>query len=148
MKILALDPAEHCGWALSRFISGTWDFKIKRDESTGMRYFRFRAKMSEICEKEGIELIAYERPAGQHKTDIISHSKFVGIIEEYCISNNIDYKGYSPSEIKMFATGKGNANKDMMVEAARKRLKYNGSDKDEADALWVLELVKDDLNLL
>lgn len=148
MKILAIDPATKCGWAISRNIYGIWDLKTRRDESTGMKLLRLKAKISEICEKEKIELIVFERPAGRNKTDIISHAKLQAVIEEYCLLNGIDYKGYSPGEMKLFATGKGNCNKQMMVDAARSKLKYTGNDDNEADALWLLELAKTELNLL
>ena len=42
----------------------------------------------------------------------------------------------SPTELKKFATGKGNADKQQMIEAARKH-GYLGNSDDEADALLV-----------
>lgn len=40
-----------------------------------------------------------------------------GILKSYMTANAISYNVYSPSEIKRFATGKGNANKEAMYEA-------------------------------
>ncbi len=51
MKILALDPATHCGWAHSCGASGTFDLSIRRDESSGMRLLRLRSKLEDIAEK-------------------------------------------------------------------------------------------------
>jgi len=51
MRILALDPATHCGWCVwdgAQYISGTWDLSVRRDESGGMRLVRFRAKLQEM----------------------------------------------------------------------------------------------------
>ncbi len=45
-----------------------------------------------------------------------------------------------PGTLKMFATGKGNADKTQMVVAARDRLGYDGTDDNCADALWLREL--------
>lgn len=42
-----------------------------------------------------------------------------------------------PSTLKKFATGKGNASKEEMLVAAVRRLGYEGSSNDEADALWL-----------
>ncbi len=42
-----------------------------------------------------------------------------------------------PATLKKYATGKGNADKLAMVMAAYKRLGYDGSDHNEADALWL-----------
>lgn len=46
----------------------------------------------------------------------------------------------SPSCLKKFATGKGNAKKEDMLAAAIRRLDYQGSDHNEADALWLLQM--------
>lgn len=45
-----------------------------------------------------------------------------------------------PATLKVFATGRGNADKTAMVVAARDRLGYLGTADDEADALWLLEI--------
>lgn len=44
-----------------------------------------------------------------------------------------------PSSLKKFATGKGNAKKEQMLQAAWQRLGYKGSDHNEADALFLLQ---------
>lgn len=43
----------------------------------------------------------------------------------------------SPSSLKKYATGKGNANKGEMLAAAIRRLDYQGASDNEADALWL-----------
>jgi Holliday junction resolvasome RuvABC endonuclease subunit len=45
-----------------------------------------------------------------------------------------------PSCLKLFATGKGNAKKDVVFASAIRKLGYTGSDHNEADALWLLEM--------
>lgn len=45
-----------------------------------------------------------------------------------------------PATLKVFATGKGNADKVQMVVAARDRLGYAGTNDNEADALWLLQI--------
>ncbi len=45
MNILAIDPGSKCGWALLKdgmTESGVQDFRLKRGESAGMRFFRFK----------------------------------------------------------------------------------------------------------
>lgn len=147
MKILGLDPATHFGWAIDKNIYGVWNLTTRRDESSGMKLLRFKVQLEEICKVEKIQLISFERAGGRFKTDIISHAKFQAIIEDFCLTNGIEYKGYSSKEIKKFATGKGNAGKPMMIQAAKEKLGYTGNNDNEADALWVLELTKYDLNL-
>lgn len=46
-----------------------------------------------------------------------------------------------PSTLKKFATGKGNAGKPEVLIAAVKRLGYEGTDDNEADALWIWHIV-------
>lgn len=45
-----------------------------------------------------------------------------------------------PATVKAFATGKGNANKLEVVLAASRRLRWEGTDDNEADALWLAML--------
>lgn len=146
IKILAIDQASNCGWA-TKHAHGVWDFKTRKDESSGMKMLRFRAKLKEVCSLEGINLIVYERVAGFHKEAIIHAAKMVAIIESFCEENQIDYKAVSATEVKKFATGKGNANKDKMIEAAALKLGYTGNNDNEADALWIYQLVKQELGL-
>lgn len=146
MKILAIDQASRLGWAISAEVYGTWDLTTRKDESIGMKLVRLRAKLDEICRLEGITLIVYERVAGMHTSAVIHSAKLVATIEMYCTDNNIDYASYSASEIKKFATGKGNAKKDAMIQAAKEKYGYTGNDDNEADALHILHLAKQNLN--
>ena len=145
MKILAIDPATACGWAISNTIYGTWDLRVKRDESAGMKYIRLRSKLREIHKSENLELIVFETPAGQYKAPIMSHASLNSVIQVFCIDNNIEYRGYAPKEIKRHATGKGNCNKEAMIQAAKDKLGYEGDDDNIADALWILNLAQRDL---
>lgn len=141
-KILALDPATHCGYAISKDLYGVWDLTPKRDESAGMRLIRFRAKLCEIIASERINLIVYERPGGRHTGAIIVQSELQGQIKIICEDTHIDYRAYSSQEIKKFATGKGNCGKPLMIATAKEKLNYQGCNDNEADALWLLELAK------
>lgn len=142
LKILALDPATHCGWAISRDVYGVWNLSAKRDESVGMRLIRLRSKLQEVIQSEHINLVVFERPGGMFKAAIIVQSEIQGQIKTVCEDFKVEYRAYSSTEIKKFATGKGNAGKPKMIEAAQKKLGYLGKDDNEADALWILELAK------
>jgi len=147
LKILSLDVASVCGWATSTDIYGTWNMKTIKDESMGMKLIRFKAKITEVCAHEEIELIVYERPAGQHANSIIHQAKMIGVLEKFCEENDIEYRAFSASEIKKFATGKGNCGKAAMIEAAKEKYEYDGDDDNEADAIHMLELCKDQLKI-
>lgn len=143
MKILALDIATKTGWK-TETSSGVWDLKPNRGESEGMRVVRFKAKVRELIDLEKIELIAYERPAGMHKASIMVASEMVGVLKDLCIEKNVDLACYSANEIKKFATGKGNANKESMIKSAIEK-GFNPKDDNEADAIHLYFLAKKDL---
>lgn len=141
-KILALDVATHCGWA-TKTASGVWDLSIKRDESSGMRLLRFKAKLQEIIRIEAINLVVFERTAGFHKNALIVQAELHGVLKLYLEEIKLNYRAYSASEIKKFATGKGNANKEAMIKAAQK---YGTIiDDNHADALHIYHLAIGDL---
>ena len=142
LKILALDPATHCGYALSHSLYGVWDLTPKRDESIGMRLIRLRAKLEEIIQSEHINLVVFERPGGRHVAAVIVQSELQGQIKVVCEDHKIEYRAYSSQEIKKFATGKGNCGKPAMIAAAQKRYGYKGTNDNEADALHLLYLAK------
>ncbi|MEX0313425.1 MAG: crossover junction endodeoxyribonuclease RuvC [Allomuricauda sp.] len=142
MNILALDVATKTGWATVTS-SGVWDLKPRHGESVGMRVIRFKAKLKELIRTEEIELISYERPSGRNSRAIQTQSELIGVLITLCHENNIEYASYIPSEIKRHATGKGNCNKEQMIEAAKKRWpKVEIIDDNQSDALWLLDMTK------
>lgn len=51
MRILAIDPGTHCGWSTwdgAHVESGVQTFDLKRGESPGMRFLRFRTWLREV----------------------------------------------------------------------------------------------------
>lgn len=144
-KILALDVATHCGWC-TETASGVWDFSIKKDESSGFRLIRFKSKLKEICLLENINIIVFERSAGFHKNAIIVQAELHGVLKIFCEENKIEYRAYSASEIKKFATGKGNAKKDAMIKTANEKYSKNVKDDNEADACHIYHLAINDFN--
>jgi len=143
MKILALDIATITGWK-TETASGTFNFKPNRGESEGMRVIRFKSKVTELIEMEKIEIVAYERAGGMHKASIIVESEMIGVLKVICEERGVSLACYSSSEIKKFATGKGNANKQAMVDAAI-ALGYNPKDDNEADAIHIYNLAMKDI---
>jgi len=148
MNILALDVATHCGWA-SKNGSGVWDLSIKRDESAGMRLIRFKAKLKEITEIEDVDLVVFERSAGFHKSAIIVQAELHGVLKLFLEENDIEYRAFSAPEIKKHATGKGNANKKLMIEAAEQKWPHiDIIDDNQADALHMFDLALKEYELV
>lgn len=143
MRILSLDPATHCGWAhrdASSLVWGTWDLSVKRDESVGMKLLRLKAKLNEV-RGLGIDLLVFEAarfamPGMQGA--LVHQAQLQGVIVLWAIEEGLQYKGYSSTEIKKHATGKGNAKKDKMLASARERW-GRVDDDNAADALWLLD---------
>lgn len=144
MKILSLDQATHTGWAHSCGASGVWDCSVRRDESSGMRLIRLRSKLDEILKSVGIDLVVFEANRNlRHGAAVRVAGQIQGLVEVWCTDNGIEYRGYSASQIKKHATGKGNANKDAMIAAAALRWpEVKILDDNHADALWLLDLAQ------
>ena len=111
MNILALDIATKTGWC-SPSSSGVWDFSVKRDESGGMKLIRLKAKLLEVLSAEQIKLVVLEKPAGFHKNALIHEARLIGAVQLVLTELGVDYREYSPTEIKKIATGKSNPKKN------------------------------------
>ena len=146
MKILALDPATKCGWAHSCGTSGTFDLRVKKDESSGMRLIRLEGKLDEIKESVGVDLVVFEAQRGGlpgRMGALVVQAEIQGVLKRWCEASKIEYRGYSPGEIKKHATGKGNSGKDEMMAAAE--IRWPGKkfvDDNEVDALFLLDLAQ------
>lgn len=145
-NLLGIDPATQCGWA-TLFYAGTWDLRTKSGESVGMKWLRFKAELSQTCRLLPIKVIAYERPGGQHVGPMLHQAELIGVLKLFAEERGIEYRAYSAAQIKKFATGKGNANKEAMMAACVTRLGFEPRDNNEADAMWIFELLKSDLNI-
>ena len=147
MKILAIDPGTHCGYALSPFMSGVWDLSPRRHEGGGMRFFRLRNYLIKAC--EGVNLVVYEEVRRHLGTDAAQiYGGIIAIISEHCELKKIDYQGVPVQTIKKFATGKGNSNKEVMLAAARAKWpQLNIVDDNQGDALFLLAWANEEYNL-
>ena len=141
MRILSLDIATKTGWATNTS-SGVWNLKVNKGESYGMKLIRFKAKVKELIQLEDIELVVYEKPSGRFIRAVASVSEMVGVLIELCEDLGVEYTSYTVSEIKKHATGKGNANKSMMVNSAKEKFDIKIIDDNHADALWILDKAK------
>lgn len=144
MVILALDIATKTGWATD-VDSGVIDLSLKRGESPGMKTVRFQARIKELIDLIKPDLVVYEQPGGLHKSSIIDAAKLIGVLEVVCENRGINLSSYTASAIKKHATGKGNAGKPVMVQAAKDKWSdIKIIDDNHADALWLWDLAKKD----
>lgn len=146
MKILALDLATNSGWASTEgdtiMVSGTVNFAIKRGESPGMLFVRFRAWLSEMLDELKPDIVGYELP---HHRGGAATRVLVGMcthLESVCASKYIEYTGVRSNILKKHATGKGRAGKEIMVAKAEEAWPtISFLDDDHADAVWIADYV-------
>ena len=149
-KVLAIDLGTQLGWALGdsedktticlRAVcaSGTISFKNGRYEGGGMRFLRFRRWLQEIHELQHINEVVFEEVRRHLSTDSAHvYGGFLSHLTSWCEESDIPYIGVPVQKIKIFATGKGNAKKDAVIESVKQR-GFNPADDNEADALALL----------
>lgn len=141
---LALDLGTNTGWATTRdgvTVSGTASFKVGRYEGGGMRYLRFQRWLDEMA-AHGLDSIWFEEVRRHAGTDAAHvYGGLLATLTSWCEHRGIPYSGVPVGSIKKHATGKGNANKDLMIAAAVAR-GFTPGDDNEADALALLHMVE------
>ena len=142
--ILALDLGTTTGWALfsppGATLSGTWGLKPGRFDGGGMRFVKFKTRLNELYQSSPFEQVYFEEVRRHRGTDAAHvYGGLMATLTAWCEERKIPYEGVPVGEIKKAWTGKGNADKDMMIAEARKR-GYEVVLDDEADALAILDL--------
>ncbi|WP_223618974.1 hypothetical protein [Lysobacter sp. ESA13C] len=140
--LLALDLGTTLGWALrlsGQAMSGTEHFKVGRFEGGGMRYLRFVRWLDELSRFAGPPSALYFEEVRRHRGVDAAHvyGGFLAQLTAWCERHAVPYQGVPVGTIKKFATGKGNADKAAMIEAA-KGWGHRPEDDNEADALALL----------
>jgi hypothetical protein len=141
--VLALDLGQATGWALRSthgFItSGTQTFRPGRFEGGGMSLLRFTAWLKELHECAGPLHQVFFEEVRAHKGTAAAHAygAFLGQLSAWCESQAIPYRGVPVATIKKHITGRGNANKALVIAAIRSR-GFVPADDNEADALALL----------
>jgi hypothetical protein len=142
--ILALDLGTRTGWALraraGTITSGTHEFRPGRFEGAGMAFLRFGGWLGETLHLAGgIDAVAFEEVRAHAGTLAAQvYGGFLAHLTAWCERNAIPYLGVPVATIKRHATGKGNASKEEVI-AAMKRRGHDPRDDNEADALAILD---------
>ena len=142
--ILALDLGQRTGWAVrsrdGAIASGVQEFRPGRFEGGGMIWLRFRAWLQEIDETSGGVGVAVFEEVRRHLGTTASHiyGGYLAHLTAWAEANRTPYQGVPVSTIKRHVTGKGNADKQAVIEAVR-RLGFQPADDNEADALALLD---------
>lgn len=151
MKILAIDPATSCGFAIGlRGVDkpldhGVWNLGSHRTEGQKL------AVLAEHMRAVGpVNMIAVEAasfgatPSGQgiQWSQVVWQNKMRGVIELVAAEIGAEVQAFHPSTIKSFVTGSGRATKDQVRRAVKRLLGIETVDDNDADAVSILELAK------
>jgi Holliday junction resolvasome RuvABC endonuclease subunit len=149
--VLSLDMASKTGWCLRRgegsWESGVQDFSLKRGESAGMRFIRFRVWLEEVIRLEDVGLIVYEMP---HLRGGASTTVLVGLetrVHEVAAVQGIEFTKVHSSTIKKLVTGSGRASKKEVMAWAEIELGRPPIDDNEADAIAMMYWAVDEFRL-
>mgnify|MGYP001613368944 CR=1 FL=1 len=147
---IGIDPGTHCGWAVldpagSVRGAGTWHLDNRAGDGAGMRYLRFERLLRELLATFPHGPVAYELVSAHKGADAAHvYGGLVAIVTRLCEELARPYTGAAVGTVKKYATGKGNSNKVAMMDAAAERWAPNGHERDdnEADALWIAEVLR------
>ena len=155
MRILALDLSVSCtGWAYNDSesgmrSSGIQSFKGRQGDSPGVKWIEFKIWLHrQIDSAESIDLLAYEQ--AHHKGRAATHYAYglISCVEEVAAKRGVEVTLRHSQSIKKHAMGdkKGKRNKLAMVRLAAERWpEIMILDDNHADALWLLDLVRSEL---
>lgn len=152
MKILALDLATHTGWAhnLDGVKVGTWTLATKKEitqwgksrltRRQDPRIIRLSQEVGIFC--RSVDCIIFEDVefgSSRMQTQLWSALRAaVWLACKHC-ECDIHFDCVNVKTLKKFATGNGNADKPMMIAAARRQRPDLTFDEDSADAYHILQ---------
>lgn len=135
MKITAIDLSLRS----TGFATDTGSGVLVPPKALGLGMERNNWIMRQVLEKgAGVDLLAIEGYSfGSQGRAVFDTAELGGIVRWALWSKGIPFVEVPPTSLKLFATGKGNSKKDLVLAECIRRLGYSGSSHDEADALWL-----------
>lgn len=151
-RMLAIDPGTNCGYSWIDIAqpmppglnplphqSGIWDLSKNKFDSQGMRFIQLKRCLVEVAP----DFVVFEEVKFRHKSTHAAAMYWgvVAVIQSFCEENGIEYTGVDTSRLKRRATGKGNAGKEAMIDAANDEFAINPplTNDNIADAMWLLK---------
>lgn len=157
-RILALDPGTNCGYSWLdipqpvpgtlnpyRHQSGVWRLSTDRFTSQGMRFVMLKKYLMDVEP----DFVAYELVNFPHKSTAAAQM-YWGVVTTvllFCEEYGVEYWPVPTGTIKKRATGKGNAGKPQMIQAANVEFEIDpplndskastNTDDNIADAMWI-----------
>ena len=141
--ILALDLGHRLGWPLRSadggITSGVAEFRPDRWQGGGMKFLRYRRWLTELkADAGGLDTVLYEQVRNHAGVDAShAYGGWLAILTAWCELHDIPYQGVPVGTIKRHIAGRGNADKQAVIDAVR-RIGFGPADDNEADALALL----------
>lgn len=109
-----------------------------------MRWIEFRAWLCRLLDVAPADVIVYEQ--AHHRGGAATHvaHSLISCVETVAAERGIEVTSRHTATIKKHAIGAGRGGKEAMMSAAFE-MGWNPQDDNEADALWLLDLVKREL---
>ncbi len=147
MNLLCIDIGTQTGWAISTrngIRSGTHSFSPRKGEGPGQRWLKFRAFLNQTANGQDLHAIYYE-DVKRHVGVLAAHAYggFLAVLQMWCDMNCVQLIPVGVGTIKKSWTGKGNADKDLMIATAKAK-GFHPVDSNEADALALLDYARKD----
>lgn len=135
-SILALDASStNIGWILwSGKVRAKGTIKLPAKEHIADRCLRAYREMDNLLQLWRPDVIAIESPVARFAKALIPQARVSGAILARCALSSILVHEVTPTEAKSVLTGRGNADKALMIEFASE---YGISDEHQADALGI-----------
>jgi len=148
MTILALDLSlTATGYASSLGTCGV--FVPPKGEDRGLaRLAWIRGEVLDEVEYPGVghpraDLVVLEGLAfGAKGNAMLDLAGLAAVIRLALHDAGVPFVDVPPACLKLFATGKGNADKNAVLAEAIRKLGYAGSNHNESDALWLLSMAE------
>ena len=105
-----------------------------------MRFLKFKRWLTDTkaC-TDGLDAVYFEEVRRHAGVDAAhAYGGFLAHLTAWCEHHQIPYQGVPVGTIKLSWTGRGNANKEAMIEEAKLR-RFSPKDDNEADALALLD---------
>jgi Holliday junction resolvasome RuvABC endonuclease subunit len=90
-----------------------------------------------VLAQRNIELAVVESLAFDAHDKDRMQAQLAGLVRALLFDLEVPFLLVAPNTLKLYATGNGHADKYTVMRHADKRLGYEGSSPDEADALWL-----------
>lgn len=126
------------GWSVAEDgrVGNFGEFKIaSKNDTRGQRFSILRQKVLELISTQKPEYVIYERPFARGRDATRCLWGFAAVIEQAAHDSGLASIDQLPGTIKKFATGRGDASKEAMIQAAEPLAVCFDLNEHEADAI-------------